>query len=133
MFDNPYAVSRPAFRIDVRLKIGTLLSVGPNSFVPKQGSFRASNFAHFDRATDGATTVKYSQSTSGQRRQDYCGTEPLVTFAAFSTFQRNLFIQSHAVTRVVHAWDDKNLDVAKTIDEITECLCVFMVTLIYSC
>ena len=25
----------------------------------------------------------------------------------------------------MHAWDDKNLDVTKAIDEITECLCVF--------
>ncbi|KAF9781333.1 heterokaryon incompatibility Het-C, partial [Thelephora terrestris] len=31
-------------------------------------------------------------------------------------------IVSHTVSLVVHAWDDKDLDVTKTIDEITECL-----------
>ena len=50
--------------------------------------------------------------------------EPLIISTLSAGSNQNGCVQSHTVNLVVHAWDDKRLDVTKTIDEITECLCV---------
>ena len=70
------------------------------------------------------TVDEHPQSTGRQCRENCCGTESLTVLVLYVGSNLDCPFQSHTIGLVVHAWDDKSLDVTKTIDEITECLCV---------